>query len=150
MTRNLPHLALAALAAALLSWPATVSAETLCVKAAKANLRAGPAATHRVTWEVPRNMPLVEATREGEWIKVVDLDGDIHWVFGGAVAKGARCAVVRAAKTSLRKEPSAKAATLKAAERYESFPVTGEKGPWLKLDFNGQPAWAAAADFWRG
>jgi SH3-like domain-containing protein len=140
----------AALLAAGLSWPAAAGAETLCVTAGKANLRSGPGTAYRITWEVPRHMPLVEAAREGDWIKVRDLDGDIHWVFSGAVTKTARCAVVKTEKAHLRKEPGAKAAALRDAARHECFRLDGEKGGWLKLDVDGKPAWVAASDVWTG
>ena len=140
----------AASLAALMSWPAIAGADTLCVRAGKANLRAGPGTSYRITWEVPRHMPLVEAARDGDWIKVRDVDGDIHWVFNGAVTPSERCAVVMAATTRLRKEPNAKAASVRDAARHETFRLHGEKAGWLKLDLDGKPAWVLASDVWSG
>ena len=37
----------------------------LCVKVARANLRAGPGTDHRITWEVNRYMPFIQVDEKG-------------------------------------------------------------------------------------
>ncbi|MDH4248770.1 MAG: SH3 domain-containing protein, partial [Deltaproteobacteria bacterium] len=66
--------------------PNAAWAQNLCVTASRANLRAGPGKEHRITWEVNRNMPLIQVERQGEWIKVRDVDDEFHWISDQMVA----------------------------------------------------------------
>ena len=54
------------------------TAEALCVKDKKANLRSGPGKHNEKLWTVLKYMPFRQVGREGKWLKVKDLDGDIR------------------------------------------------------------------------
>ena len=53
------------------------TAEALCVKDKKANLRSGPGKQNEKLWTVLKYMPFRQVGREGDWLKVKDLDGDV-------------------------------------------------------------------------
>src|SRR5690349_18808013 len=109
-TARLPALLLTALLAfGLTTVGSAQAATTLCVKSQKANLRSGPGTNFRVTWEVHRYMPLVKVGQNGEWIKVRDVDGDLHWVSQSVVTADESCVTTKVNKATIRKAPNAKA-----------------------------------------
>jgi len=130
--------------------PPTSHAQTLCVKSAKANLRSGPGTNFRVTWEVHRYMPLVKVGQNGDWIKVRDVDGDLHWVAQSVVTADEGCVTVKVDKATIRKAPNTKAPSWFKVERYTSFKRTGEKKDWVKLEHEGKTMWASTTVVWPG
>ena len=145
----------AVLAGALLAavFPATLpvalaQSKGVCVTAQRANLRAGPGKNHRITWEVHRNMPLVQVGEEGEWVKVRDVDGDIHWIFGSLVSAGFKCVTVRAPKANIRKKPSSRAELWFTVEKYSSFRFLEKKGKWMKIQKDQQVMWVFHTLVW--
>jgi SH3-like domain-containing protein len=122
--------------------------QQLCVKAPRANLRAGPGAKFRVTWEVNRNMPLLQVGREGEWIKVRDVDGDLHWVSEKLITGQQDCVTVKAEHANIRKSPSNKADTWFTVEKYTSFHRIGQKDNWVKIEYEGETMWVAQSLVW--
>jgi len=83
-----------------------LEAKPICVTGSEANLRVGPGTNHRISWEVKRYMPLVRVSRKGDWIKVRDVDGDIHWIFQKLVSRKVRCVTVKNSRARIRKKPS--------------------------------------------
>lgn len=122
----------------------------LCVKAAKANLRSGPGTTYRVTWEVHRFMPLEKLGQSGDWIKVRDVDGDLHWVSQGVVTGEESCVTVKVNKATIRKAPNLKAPSWFQVERYTSFKRVGGQKDWVKLEHEGKTLWASTTVVWPG
>ena len=125
--------------------------QTLCVKSAKANLRSGPGTNFRVTWEVHKYMPLVKVGQSGEWIKVKDVDGDLHWVSQSVVTADEGCVTVKVDKATIRKAPNPKAPSWFIVERYTSFKRVGsDKKDWVKLEHEGKTLWASSTVVWPG
>lgn len=120
----------------------------LCVRAARANLRAGPGAKYRVTWEVNRHMPLLQVAKEGEWVKVRDVDGDLHWISERLISGTEDCITVKADKANIRKAPNAKADTWFTVEKYTSFRRVGQKDNWVKIEYEGETMWVAQSLVW--
>ncbi|HEX7926886.1 MAG TPA: SH3 domain-containing protein [bacterium] len=151
-TARLPALLLTALLAfGLTTVGSAQAATTLCVKSQKANLRSGPGTNFRVTWEVHRYMPLVKVGQNGEWIKVRDVDGDLHWVSQSVVTADESCVTTKVNKATIRKAPNAKAPQWFQVERYTSFKRTGnDKKDWVKLEHEGKVMWASTTVVWPG
>jgi SH3-like domain-containing protein len=131
-----------------LSRPAQVQGQQVCVSAARANMRAGPGAKFRITWEVNRNMPLLQVAKEGEWIKVRDVDGDLHWIQQRLVSNKRDCITVKAEKANIRKAPTNKADTWFTVEKYTSFHRIGQKENWVKIEYEGETMWVAQSLVW--
>lgn len=53
----------------------------LCVKVPEANLRSGPGTKYEKTWEVFKYIPFKTISKKGNWYKVADVDGDMHWIY---------------------------------------------------------------------
>ncbi|HDH53730.1 MAG TPA: hypothetical protein ENH24_04520 [Nitrospirae bacterium] len=107
----------------------------LCVSVSEANLRSGPGTKYEKTWEVFKYMPLKKLSKKGNWYKVKDVDGDIHWVYRKLVTDKFRCAVVKVDKANVRSGPgtgySKKA--LSPVLKYDSFKVIKIKPSWVKV-----------------
>lgn len=135
-----------------LTFSFTFSANALCVKVKKANLRSGPGTKNQVTWEVFRYMPLRKLSKKGKWYKVKDFEGDEHWVFNKIVTSQFQCAVVKVKKANLRTGPGTKyklASDLPNVEKYTVFKVLKIKGTWAQVeDSFGDSYWAARKLLW--
>jgi len=127
--------------AVTLTFPQALSAQSLCVKAARANLRAGPGTEHRITWEVNRWMPLVQVGTEEEWIKVRDVDGDLHWIYAPLVTSKISCVTISAPKANIRRKPTTKSDKWFTVEKYTSFKRTGGKNKWVRIEYEGETMW---------
>ncbi|MCK5427239.1 MAG: hypothetical protein KAJ34_06045 [Thermodesulfovibrionia bacterium] len=112
----------------------------LCVNVPEANLRKGPGTQHEKTWEVFKYMPFKRLSTKGEWYKVQDVDGDIHWIYSKLVTNDFDCAVVKVDEANVRSGPGEnyKKNKLSPAIKYESFKVIQRKGLWVKVldEFN--------------
>ena len=84
------------------------TAEALCVKDKKANLRSGPGKHNEKLWTVLKYMPFRQVGRDRNWLKVKDLDGDIYWIYRKITTKAYMCAVIKNNKTNLRQGPGRK------------------------------------------
>ena len=120
----------------------------LCVKVARANLRAGPGTEHRITWEVNRYMPFIQVEEKGDWFKVKDVDGDTHWIFKGLVAPNLRCLTIRSRRANIRKKPTTRSDSWFTVEKYTSFKRVGAKNNWVKIEYEGQTMWVYRTLVW--
>jgi SH3-like domain-containing protein len=123
----------------------------LCIKASIANLRSGPGTNHEKTWQVFKYMPLRKMTKKGNWYKVKDVDGDVHWVFGKLVTEKITCAAVKVEKANIRSGPGKKFRTIDISPgiKYDSFKVLKTKGSWVKVeDEFGDVGWVFRQLLW--
>jgi SH3-like domain-containing protein len=129
-----------------------IPSAALCVKTARANLRASPSRHSTKTWEVYKYMPFREIKRKGAWIKVKDMDGDYHWIYSKLVTSSIKCAVVKSKSANLRTGPGTKYKKkpyISSAQKYSSFKLLKVKGQWLKLkDEFGDTAWIHRKLLW--
>jgi SH3-like domain-containing protein len=141
-------LAIAISAGLALAGPA--AAKDLCVKASRANLRAGPGTDFRITWEVNRFMPLVQVGEEGEWLKVRDVDGDVHWIYSPLVTDQLDCVTISAPKANIRKKPTTRSDKWFTVEKYTSFKLVGKQDKWVKIEYQGETMWIYYTLVWPG
>ena len=127
---------------------AQAAARALCVSAPRANLRAGPGKEHRISWEVNQYMPLVQVGQKEDWIKVSDVDGDIHWVYKELVSDEIQCVTVSEKKANIRQKPSSGAKKWFTVEQYTSFKKAGEKDKWVEIEFKGKTMWVFHTLVW--
>jgi len=132
----------------LLLLPALLPAQELCLKAARANLRAGPGTDAKKTWEVYENMPFMQLERKGDWLRVRDVDGDEHWVYRTLVDSSFKCVTVKAERANVRKGPGTNFDTWFVVEKYTSFKKVGTEGPWIKVEYEGETMWLFANLAW--
>jgi len=119
-------------------------ASALCVKVPEANLRSGPGTNHKKTWQVFKYMPLEKISAKGDWYKVRDVDGDVHWIFSRLVTDGFKCAVVKVDEANIRTGPGTNhpKTDMSPALRYYSYRVLKIDGKWVQLkDEYDNTAW---------
>jgi|Deesub1362A_J573_1020465.scaffolds.fasta_scaffold09915_2 SH3-like domain-containing protein len=123
----------------------TGNAFSLCVDVPEANLRRGPGTKYEKTWQVFRYMPFKRLAKKGNWYKVEDVDGDVHWIYRKLVTDKFRCAVVKVPKANVRTGPGTnypKNSLLSPAIKYDSFKVISIKSSWVKvMDEFGDTGW---------
>jgi SH3-like domain-containing protein len=127
------------------------TAEALCVKDKKANLRSGPGKHNEKLWTVLKYMPFRQIGREGKWLKVKDLDGDIYWIYRTITTKAYMCAVIKNHKTNLRQGPATKFPQVEWSpiDKYFSMKVLKIKGSWVHVeDSTGDRAWVHRSLVW--
>jgi len=126
-------------------------AYALCVNVPKANLRSGPGTRYERTWQVFKYMPFKRLARKGNWFKVIDVDGDIHWIYRKLVTDKFKCAVVKVDKANVRSGPGTnyEKNILSPAFKYYSFKVLKIKGSWVKVeDEYGDTGWIFRRLLW--
>ena len=127
------------------------TAEALCVKDKKANLRSGPGKHNEKLWTVLKYMPFRQVGREGKWLRVKDLDGDIYWIYRTITTKAYMCAVIKNNKTNLREGPGRKFPQVEWSpqKKYLSMKVLKIKGSWVHVvDSVGDRAWVHRSLVW--
>ncbi len=140
----------------LLAWLApsslwAASGDPTCAKD-YATLRKGPGSSYSVSWRVARFMPFLRFEAKSSWVKVQDLDGEMHWARSKDLTSSLSCVVVRAQVANLRKEPSAAAALaeLRSVDRFTPFKRIESEGDWVKVeDETGRQAWIHHTNIWR-
>ncbi len=128
-----------------------IEAESLCVKASRANLRSGPGTNHKKLWEVYKYMPFKQLARKGNWFRVKDVDGEVYWIHKKLITKTYKCAAVKVKKANLRKGPGTNYAQVdwSPSGKYFSMKVLKIKGRWVKtVDSMGDQAWIHRSLIW--
>lgn len=124
----------------------------LCVNVPEANLRKGPGTNYERTWQVFKYMPFKQLTKKGNWYKIQDVDGDIHWIYENLVTDKFDCAVVKVDEVNVRSGPGLKFRKifpLTPAYKYDSFKVIKRKGSWVEvMDEFGDGGWISRKLLW--
>ncbi len=123
----------------------------LCVNVPDANLRSGPGTKYKKTWEVFKYMPFKKLSKKGNWYRVQDVDGDIHWIYTKLVTNKFNCAVVKVEKANIRSGPGTNYSknALSPSLKYDSFKVLQTKSSWVKvLDEFGDKGWISRKLLW--
>ncbi|GBE03794.1 bacterial SH3 domain protein [bacterium BMS3Abin09] len=124
---------------------------SLCVKVPDANLRSGPSTKSKKTWAVFKYMPFKKLSKKGNWYKVRDVDGDIHWIYTKLVTNKFKCAVVKVEKANIRNGPGTNYNTnaLSPSLKYDSYKVLQTKSSWVNvIDEFGDKGWIYRKLLW--
>ena len=128
-----------------------VTAEALCIKDKKANLRKGPGKHYEKVWTVFKYMPLKRLEKKGNWLRVQDLEGDKYWVYKNITTKKYMCAVIKNDKTNLRQGPGTKFSEVEWSpiDKFFSVKVLKIKNSWVHIeDSEGDRAWVYRPLVW--
>lgn len=115
-------------------------------------LRKGPGLQHPVSWRVARYMPFLRVERKGVWVKVQDLEGEVHWARSSDLTTKDRCIVVKTNLAALRQKPNTTAplAEFKNVDRYTPFKRLESSADWLRVeDEAGRQAWVHESNVWK-
>jgi len=127
--------------------PQTVTAE--CVKSDVANLRHAPSIRAKKSWQVYKYMPFRVIGRRQAWMKVVDLDGDRHWIHSKLITRAYHCGVIKTSSANLRSGPGHRYSILDTVKKNVAFRILHIKGNWaeVKSDF-GAKFWVSRRLLW--
>ncbi|MEF9476212.1 MAG: SH3 domain-containing protein [Candidatus Mariimomonas ferrooxydans] len=126
-------------------------ADALCVNVSMANLRKGPGTKFEKTWQVFKYMPFKKLKKKGNWYKVQDVDGDMHWIYSKLVTGKIKCASVKVDRANIRNGPGTKFRKneFSPAIKYDSFKVTKRKKSWVRvIDEFGNSGWIFRKLLW--
>ena len=130
---------------------ASSGGDPTCTKGA-ATLRKGPGRQFPVSWKVPRYMPFMRFESKGNWVKVVDLEGETHWAESKDLTRTIHCVVVKSPMANFHKEPkaSSKPADLKTLDRYTPLKKISAEAEWIHAeDEAGHQGWINEASVWK-
>ena len=122
--------------------------DIVCVRAPRANLRAGPGPQHRINWQINRHMPLKLLAQQGSWLKVEDLNQEIHWIAVRLVSNKFPCIAIAKPSAQIRQGPSSRAPLLFVIEKNTPFRVIKQQENWLQLDYYQQDIWVHDTLVW--
>ncbi len=127
-----------------------LQSSALCVTTDRANLRKGPGTSFKITWTVGKFMPLRKLERKGSWMKVQDVDNEIHWIQASAVSEAMSCVVVKSKTAVLRQAPSASAppAELTVVDRYTPFKKLDRNGEFVQVANEFDKFWIKDSAIW--
>lgn len=80
-------------------------------------------------------MPLQKISEKGNWYKVKDVTGDIHWIYRKQVTAKFKCAVVKGENVAIRNGPGTRFGKtyFSPAMTYDSFRVIKIKDSWVNV-----------------
>ena len=109
------------------------SPSAVCVTSDRANLRQGPSIQAEKTWEVYKFMPFRQLEKKRDWVKVKDLDGDLHWIHAPLVTENKPCAVVKTEYANLRQGPGTHYPQKNKATKYTGLELLKVQGDWARV-----------------
>jgi len=127
----------------------TMAGSIVSVKGDNVNVRTGPSTKKPVYMELSKGYPLKIVKRQGDWVKIVDLEGDSGWVHSNLVENGKTVIVNAKNKINMRSGPSTKSQVV--AEVYRGVVLTKvtTKGNWVKVKSNdGLVGWIYRPLLW--
>lgn len=133
------------------SGSAWAMSDPACAKTAT-ELRKGPGKQFPPSWKVAKYMPFLKTEIKGDWVKVQDLDGEIHWARKKDLTSSVSCVVVKNQVAMLRKEPSTSAPTadLRTLDRYTPLKKVETQSEWIHVeDETGRQAWIHESQVWK-
>ena len=122
-----------------------------CVIKDGAELRNAPSKHAAVTWQIRKYFPVKKLQETEYWIKVIDLEGDRHWVEKKYLTKKYHCVIVKGSETRIKKEPESRSLDKykESALKYETFKFMKARKGWIKIkDVYGDTGWVLYKDVW--
>ena len=118
------------------------------LRAAEANLRAGPGTEYPVEWVFLRRALPVEITAEyGQWRKIRDVDGSEGWVHKSLLT-GRRSVLVTGGVRTLYRGPDAASAPLARAEPGVVGQLLACRDGWCRVEIGGHKGWLPRGHVW--
>ena len=109
------------------------AAEYLTVTADNASIKTGPGKNHPTSMELFQGYPLKVISKEGEWYKVSDFEGDTGWVHQGIVKKCDTVIVISDKSVNMRSEPSTTGPVVADVERGVVMTKLATKEKWTQV-----------------
>ncbi len=130
----------------------TAELRAFCISANEAKLREGPSSKSKVTWTVGKYTPFVTLKRQGAWVQVEDMDGEVHWVSDSSGSEKLRCLSIKTPVAKLRTLANAQSALadIRQVDRYTGFKNIDRNEDWFQVQAPwGAEYWVHESNIWR-
>ena len=125
-------LLLLALLLGLFTLPGRAFAEMVSISGEKVNLRAGPATTYPILWELGEGFPLIVLAKKRSWLKVKDFEGDVGWVYRRLTSNRPHL-IVKKERVNIRKAPNSRSRLIGKANYGVVFATLKQHKGWAKV-----------------
>ncbi|MBF0549595.1 MAG: SH3 domain-containing protein [Deltaproteobacteria bacterium] len=123
-------------------------AETLAAKSDQTPVRSGPGENHRTLYLAGQYYPFKLIKQSGEWINVVDFEGETGWVHQAAVDT-TKSVIVRINLANVRLGPGVDYPVVFTSRRGATYKILGKEGIWLNvLHKDGDIGWISRNMVW--
>ena len=130
-------------------WPAF--SQAVCTRVPLATLRKGPGANFEKSWVVSKYMPFMRTDAKDGWLKLVDMDGEVHWGRSQDFTQRLRCVVVRTNTAETRQGPGTNFpyGDFKTLDRYTPLKRLDSQGAWVQVENDlGMKSWIPESRLW--
>ncbi len=110
------------------------------------NLRSGPGTNYEVIYQLPQHYPLQILSKKGDWLKVVDYEGDKGWIHRSLV-QAARYVIVKK-KCNMRSGPSTNFDKIGSLEKDVILKVVKRQGGWVEVSHPQITGWVFGLLVW--
>ncbi len=135
------------LAGLLLLSSAAWAGEYLSVAKDGINIRSGPSTTADVLYELPMGYPLQVISRDGQWVKVIDYEGDKGYIFESLLSTSPYV-IVKVAECNVRSGPSTNESVVGSVTKDVIFQKVEQKGDWIKISHPQLTGWIHKSLVW--
>ncbi|MDH5298211.1 MAG: SH3 domain-containing protein [Desulfobulbaceae bacterium] len=117
------------------------AAEYVVVNKDGVNIRSAPGTNSEVLWEVFKNFPLQVLERKGQWVQVVDFEGDKGWIFAPLLTRE-KMVIVKTDSVNLRVGAGTNYEVVATVKYGVVFKPLEAEGDWLKVQHeDGTTGW---------
>lgn len=128
-----------------------IELHAVCVREGKAYLRKGPGQNYQRSWTVGKYMPFEEVSRQGNWVKLKDVDGEVHWAHGSILTRSVSCVVVKVPYAQLKAGPGERfgKASIWLADKYTAYKKIKDQDSWVQVEnARQQKFWVSRKSLW--
>jgi SH3-like domain-containing protein len=113
------------------------AAEYVSVKKDGVNIRSGPSTEATVTWQVFESFPLEIIERKGQWLHVIDFEGDKGWIFETLISNK-KTVIVNVETGNMRAGSNTDEPVVATVKKGVVFDALEMKDDWLKLRYKNE------------
>ena len=116
----------------LLFWPGHALAGMASIKGEKVNMRAKPATSSTVLWQLGNGYPLMVLKKKRAWLKVKDFEGDVGWVYRKLTSNRPHL-IVKKRLVDIHKKPTSRSRIIGKARYGVVFATLKQYRGWAKV-----------------
>ncbi|ADW18326.1 SH3 type 3 domain protein [Desulfobulbus propionicus DSM 2032] len=124
-----------------------LGAEYVSVVKDGVNLRSGPNTNTDILYQLPSGYPLEILSKEGQWLKVSDYEGDKGYITESLVSK-TPYVIVKVKECNIRSGPSANDSVVGKGVKDVIFKKVEQKGDWIKISHPDLTGWVQKDLVW--
>jgi hypothetical protein len=135
----------------ILGWCGVAHSQLAVCARVSTTLRKGPGPNFEKTWSVSKFMPFVKGEQKNGWLKLTDLEGEVHWGRASDFTTALRCVVVKQNSIETRQGPGPQFpyGDFKTIDRYTPLKRYESKNGWVEVENDlGIKSWVQESKVW--